>query len=332
MDVRSLLQTHWDLSPSQVVLITEGLINQTWLVRSTTADFILQEINTVVFQAPFVLQAQLVTLSLSIQLPDLVPLQYISTKDGSALLQLEDKAYRLLKAISPSKTLSKVTAQNAELAAAGLRSFHKALQSVSAADWQAPIAHFLDVDFRLQAFENAKSLAREPRKEKAAALISKIEADWAALMAWKQLSDEAEPVLIHADPKLGNFLFHPNGKQVRALIDWDTIQLGSPYYDYGDMIRSFCSHGEDAAEHAQLFKEEIFEVLVAAFAVDEVKLYTAARGVILVQALRFLTDYLQDDRYYKVKDEEHNLRRTANQLRLASELKNYWLTTRRPTY
>jgi hypothetical protein len=70
MDVRSLLQTHWDLSPSQVVPITEGLINQTWLVRSATADFILQEINTTVFQAPLVLQAQLVKLSFSIKLPN----------------------------------------------------------------------------------------------------------------------------------------------------------------------------------------------------------------------------------------------------------------------
>jgi aminoglycoside phosphotransferase (APT) family kinase protein len=332
MDIRSLLQTHWDLSPSQVVPITEGLINQTWLVRTAAADYILQQINTEVFKEPAVLQQQLVDLSASIQLPSLVPLDYCLISKGAALTQVEGKTFRLLKAISPSTTLQTATVQNARLAALALLEFQAALGSVSVEEWKSPIPRFLEVEFRLTSFGKAKLLAREPRKEKAAALVSKLEADWAALLAWKQLSDEAEPVLIHADPKLGNFLFHPNGKQVRALIDWDTIQLGSPYYDYGDMIRSFCSHGEDAAEQAQLFKEEIFEVLVAAFAVDEAKLYTAARGVILVQALRFLTDYLQDDRYYKVKDEEHNLRRTANQLRLASELKNYWLTTRRPTH
>lgn len=332
MDIRSLLQTHWDLSPSQVVPITEGLINQTWLVRTAAADYILQQINIEVFKEPAVLQQQLVDLSASIQLPSLVPLDYCLISKGAALTQVEGKTFRLLKAISPSTTLQTATVQNARLAALALLEFQAALGSVSVEEWKSPIPRFLEVEFRLTSFGKAKLLAREPRKEKAAALVSKLEADWAALLDWKQLSDEAEPVLIHADPKLGNFLFHPNGKQVRALIDWDTIQLGSPYYDYGDMIRSFCSHGEDAAEHAQLFKEEIFEVLVAAFAVDQSKLYTAARGVILVQALRFLTDYLQDDRYYKVKDEEHNLRRTANQLRLASELKNYWLTTRRPTH
>lgn len=331
MDVRSLLQTHWDLSPSQVVPITEGLINQTWLVRTAAANYILQQINTEVFKEPAVLQQQLVDLSASIQLPSLVPLNYCLIPRGATLTQVEGKTFRLLKAISPSTTLQTATVQNARLAALALLEFQAALGSVSVEEWKSPIPRFLEVEFRLTSFGKAKLLAREPRKEKAAALVSKLEADWAALLDWKQLSDEAEPVLIHADPKLGNFLFHPNGKQVRALIDWDTIQLGSPYYDYGDMIRSFCSHGEDAAEHAQLFKEEIFEVLVAAFAVDEAKLYTAARGVILVQALRFLTDYLQDDRYYKVKDEEHNLRRAANQLRLASELKDYWLTTRRPT-
>jgi hypothetical protein len=47
--------------------------------------------------------------------------------------------------------------------------------------------------------------------------------------------------------------------------------------------------------------------------------------------LRFLTDYLNNDIYYKVKDDLHNLRRAANQLNLAQELEAYWLTTRRPT-
>ncbi|MEN9969631.1 MAG: hypothetical protein RIR94_1836, partial [Bacteroidota bacterium] len=246
MEVRSLLQTHWEISPSQVDPIAIGLINQTWLVRSATSDYILQQINTDVFKEPTVLQQQLVDLSLSIHLPSLVPLDYCLTPEGAALTQVEGKAFRLLKAISPSSTLQTATAQNARLAALALLEFQEALGSVSIEEWQSPIADFLDVGIRLTSFENAKTLASPSRKSLALEAISAIEAQWAALLAWKQLSDGAEKVLIHADPKLSNFLFHPNGKQVRALIDWDTIQLGSPYYDYADMIRSFCSHGEDA--------------------------------------------------------------------------------------
>jgi hypothetical protein len=96
------------------------------------------------------------------------------------------------------------------------------------------------------------------------------------------------------------------------------------------MMRSYCSFGEEVPEGNPLFREEIFEVLLETFQLDEVKIFTAACGVILVQALRFLTDYLQNDVYYKVKDEQHNLRRALNQLQLAEELKQYWFTTRKP--
>jgi hypothetical protein len=50
----------------------------------------------------------------------------------------------------------------------------------------------------------------------------------------------------------------------------------------------------------------------------------------LVQALRFLTDFLEGNKYYKVSDEQHNLRRAANQLRFVEEMQAYWTTTRRP--
>ena len=329
MDIKKLLQTQWGISAHQIIPITEGLINQTWLVRCASADYILQQINTEVFKQPVVLQQQLVDLSLSIEIQNLVPLQYSQTRAGSSYIAHENKVYRLVKAITPSLTLTAVTTQNARLAALALLEFHKALKSVSALNWTPPIAHFLDVEFRLTSFEKAKALASASRKSLALELVSKLEENWEALLDWKKLFDQEDKVLIHADPKLSNFLFHPNGKQVRALIDWDTIQLGSPYYDYADMIRSFCSRGEDADAQAALFKEEIFEALAETFAVDKEKLFTAALGVILVQATRFLTDFLQEDIYYKVKDELHNLRRASNQLRLAEELKNYWLTTRK---
>lgn len=329
MDIKKLLHTHWGISSTQIIPITEGLINQTWLVRCASADYILQQINTEVFKQPAVLQEQLVGLSLSIEIKNLVPLQYIQTRVGLSYIENENKVFRLANAITPSLTLTNVTTQNARLAALALLEFHEALKSISALNWTPPIAHFLDVEFRLISFEKAKLLAGSSRKSLASEVVSKLEENWAALLDWKKLSDQAEKVLIHADPKLSNFLFHPNGTQVRALIDWDTIQLGSPFYDYGDMVRSFCSRGEDADPEQPLFRNEIFEVLAQTFAVDEEHLFTAALGVILVQATRFLTDYLQDDIYYKVNDELHNLRRAANQLRLAEELKNYWFTTRK---
>lgn len=332
MDLKVLLYEEWGLQSTQISPIEEGLINNTWLVRTTTSNFILQQINAHVFKEPALLQQQLQGLSKAIILPKLIPLQFILTKSGTTSYTFNNECYRLVAAITPSRTLTTVTTQNSKLAAAALLEFHAALTHIDAKAWQAPISGFLDVGLRLKAYRDAMSNTVSERKTKASSAIKLLDDNWTFLTDWQDFLEQAPKVLIHADPKLGNFLFHPNGNQVRALIDWDTIQLGSPFYDYGDMIRSFCSWGEDADPEQPLFREEIFEVLLETIQLDEVKIFTAACGVILVQALRFLTDYLQDDIYYKVKDEQHNLRRALNQLRLAEELKAYWFTTRRPIH
>jgi aminoglycoside phosphotransferase (APT) family kinase protein len=330
MELKALLFEGWGLQPTQISPIEGGLINHTWLVRTTTSNFILQKINAHVFKEPVHLQQQLQGLSKVVVLPQLIPLQFIPTKSGNNCFEFENEYYRLVAAITPSRTLTTVTTENSKLAAAALLEFHAALTYIDAQTWQAPISGFLDVGLRLQAYQSTLRNTHSERKLKAAEAISLLEQNWSFLTDWQLFLEKAPKVLIHADPKLSNFLFHPSGHQVRALIDWDTIQLGSRFYDYGDMMRSYCSFGEEVPEGNPLFREEIFEVLLETFQLDEVKIFTAACGVILVQALRFLTDYLQNDVYYKVKDEQHNLRRALNQLQLAEELKQYWFTTRKP--
>ena len=329
MDLRALVNIEWGLTSTNILPIDNGLINRTWLVRTPTADFILQNVNTLIFKNPSILQEQLVNLAAQIKLPNLVPLQFIPTKRGQHLLLIEGQTFRLCRAISPSTTLQIVSLANAQQAAWALLEFQAALSKVEASTWQAPIDGFLDVKKRLQTYQLAVERADQHRKTAAQEAIFFIEKQWSVLSDWQLFLEQAPRVLIHADPKISNFLFSYNGGQVRALIDWDTIQLGSPYYDFADMIRSYCSYGEEADSSQPLFRADIFEVLLATLNADQNKLYKAACGVILVQALRFLTDYLQKDCYYKVKDPQHNLRRTANQLRLVSELQAYWLTTRK---
>lgn len=332
MDLKVLLFEEWGLQPTQISAIEEGLINHTWLVRTSTSNFILQKINAHVFKEPALLQQQLERLSKAVILTKLIPLQFLPTRSGSTCFAFENQNYRLVAAITPSRTLANATIENSKLAAAALLEFHAALGQIDAQHWKAPISGFLDVGLRLEAYRETVSNTFTERKATASEAIALLEKNWSLLTNWQDFLEQAPQVLIHADPKLGNYLFDLNGQKVRALIDWDTIQLGSPFYDYGDMIRSFCSKGEDADPDQPLFREEIFEALLETFQLEDVKIFTAACGVILVQALRFLTDYLQNDTYYKVKDVQHNLRRALNQLRLAEELQTYWFTTRRPTH
>lgn len=329
MDLKALVNIEWGLTSTNILPIVNGLINRTWLVRTPTADFILQNVNTIVFKDPGKLQEQLVRVAAQIELPQLVPLHYIATRKGQQLLLIEGQTFRLARAISPGTTLHLATELNARLAAKALQEFHSALSMLDAQNWKAPIADFLDVAKRMASYESAKGAATPERRQKAAGAIQEIEVNWEKLLNWQHFLENQPQVLIHADPKLSNFLFHPNGKTVRALIDWDTIQLGSPFYDYGDMIRSYCSVGEDVNEDQSVFRKEIYEVIEDALGVDPVALWCAATGVIMVQALRFLTDYLENDRYYRVKDEAQNLRRACNQLKMVQELNAYWLTTQK---
>jgi len=329
MDLKALVNIEWGLTSTHILPIDNGLINRTWLVRTPTADFILQNVNTIVFNDPIKLQEQLVFLAAKIEVPNLVPLHYLPTRKGQYLLLTEGQTFRLARAISPGTTLYVATELNARLAVEALQEFHIALSKLDAHNWIAPIADFLNVAKRMASYEYAKAAALPERLAKATSVIRELEANWKMLLNWQQFLENQPRVLIHADPKLSNFLFHPNGKTVRALIDWDTIQLGSPFYDYGDMIRSYCSVGEDVLAGQSVFRKEIYEVIEEALCVDPYALWGAATGVIMVQALRFLTDYLENDRYYRVKDTEHNLRRASNQLKMVEELKAYWLTTQK---
>jgi len=260
----------------------------------------------------------------------LVPLEFIEVDEKSCFV-FENAYYRLQKAIWPSTTLKTIDVAVSAQAASALRTFHFALNQLNFSNWEAPIPDFLDVQKRITAFDAAKQHASKSRLELGGEIIEKFNTELPAISAWQALCEAEPKVLIHGDPKLSNYLFTQDGKKVRALIDWDTIQLGCVYYDYADMVRSFCGRGEELSAEEELFRSDIFEALLASFDVDDAKFFSAARGLILVQSLRFLTDYLNNDVYYKVKDDLHNLRRAANQLNLALELEAYWLTTRRPT-
>jgi aminoglycoside phosphotransferase (APT) family kinase protein len=330
VDLKSFVDQTWGLTCTALIPIEEGLINHTWLLRTPTHNYILQKINAVVFQKPEKLQEQLQTLSKALQLIGLVPLEFIEVDEKSCFV-FENAYYRLQKAIWPSTTLKTIDVAVSAQAASALSAFHLALNQLDFSNWEAPIPDFLDVQKRITAFDAAKQHAEKSRLELGGEIIEKLNTQLPAISAWQALCEAEPKVLIHGDPKLSNYLFTQDGKKVRALIDWDTIQLGCVYYDYADMVRSFCGRGEELSAEEELFRSDIFEALLASFDVDDAKFFSAARGLILVQSLRFLTDYLNNDIYYKVKDDLHNLRRAANQLNLAQELEAYWLTTRRPT-
>ncbi|MCC7505096.1 MAG: aminoglycoside phosphotransferase family protein [Saprospiraceae bacterium] len=190
------------------------------------------------------------------------------------------------------------------------------------------IPGFHDTDLRWMAFE--KTLTEDP-----AGRVSDVQDEIARLYAAKPVFEKISRLkrqhdlplrVTHNDTKAGNILLDNNTREVVAVIDWDTIMPGTVLSDFGDMVRTFAPDAyEDAVPDQLGLRENVLAALHQGFehvtrgflTTTEVEyLPLGARWIVGEQALRFLTDYLAGDVYYKIRHPEHNLIRAQNQLRL----------------
>lgn len=135
----------------------------------------------------------------------------------------------------------------------------------------------------------------------------------------------------HNDTKISNLLFNKFGDKPSVIIDLDTLQPGTVLSEFGDMVRSYCpSHSEEETNFELInFRSDIFQALKNGFLAETESVLTAAEKLsldhagaitIFVQGIRFLTDYLNGDVYYRCSYEGQNLQRALNQKRLLEKL------------
>lgn len=136
--------------------------------------------------------------------------------------------------------------------------------------------------------------------------------------------------ITHNDTKFNNVLLDSND-QVQCVIDLDTVMPGYVAYDFGDAIRTIInSAAEDEADLSKIvLNVPLFEAFTAGYLseakefLNETEVESLIHGVHLLpymQAVRFLTDYIDGDTYYKIAYPKHNLVRTKAQLKLVQEL------------
>ena len=149
---------------------------------------------------------------------------------------------------------------------------------------------------------------------------------------WTALTQNLIPWRItHNDTKLENILFDKESGQGICLIDLDTVMPGNILFDFGDAIRSMTnSSGEDEPNTANVnFRFDIFEEYTKGFidssfsilSPDEIALLPIAPFIITVeQGIRFLSDFLSGNKYYKIGYPHQNLIRCRTQFKLAQEM------------
>jgi Ser/Thr protein kinase RdoA (MazF antagonist) len=137
--------------------------------------------------------------------------------------------------------------------------------------------------------------------------------------------------LMHGDPKVNNVMFDIATQKAVSIVDLDTVKPGLVHYDIGDCLRSGCNLVGEEAEHwqtvhfepdlCQAILQGYFSVAKAFFTEnDYLYLYDAIRLLAFELGLRFFTDYLAGNVYFKVKYPEHNLIRALVQFKLTESI------------
>jgi len=136
---------------------------------------------------------------------------------------------------------------------------------------------------------------------------------------------------IHGDPKVDNVMIDTGTDRAVGLIDLDTVQPGLVHYDLGDCLRSCCNTaGEEIDTPADVrFDTDLCRIILAGYLAEAANfltyfdyqyLYDAIRLISFELGIRFFTDYLQGNPYFKVMDDEHNLRRALVQFKLTEDI------------
>ncbi|WP_228730372.1 phosphotransferase enzyme family protein [Shewanella yunxiaonensis] len=327
------------ISPLVITPLGNGHINGTWLVDDGGSALVLQCINTIVFPQPWQLIANSTVIAQ--HLADKhdqgsYPLTYtrpLPTRDNHLAVDLGEQGFwRAISYIPDSCSIEQLTnVTQAEQLAQAFGQFVGALADIDAHQLAEVIPGFRSLAGRLQALQQA---ATADRLQRLRSCHNWYELALSQQSLLKELAD-IEPLLplrvCHNDTKINNLLFSQGLQLPVAVVDLDTCMPGYLMYDFGDMVRSCCAAvAEDNTALASVqvlpdyfaaltrgWQRALGQIMTAA---ERESLWLGVRVVTLMLAVRFLTDYLDGDNYFRVEHPQHNLQRAANQFTLYQRL------------
>ncbi len=337
-------------SVASIKAFGSGHINSTFYVKNEdkkSPDYLLQKINHNVFKnVPGLIENIIhVTGHLKKKLedipgaePDKEVLTLIPAKDGR--FYAADKFgsfWRMYYFISDTNSYDQVeTSKQAYETGKAFGRFQKLLADLDAGLLCETIPDFHNIEVRLLQLKAAIDADPLGRVEEVVPIIDFIDERALQMGSVLRLGREGKLPLriIHYDTKLNNVLLNKND-EVQCVIDLDTVMPGYVAYDFGDAIRTIINTAtEDEKELTKIdLNIPLFEAYTEGYFAEACSFLTSneveslGRGVLLLpymQTVRFLTDYIQGDTYYKIHFPGHNLQRTLAQMQLLKKLEqNY---------
>lgn len=308
-----------------VMPLRGGHIHDSWTLRlADESRWVLQRVNEQVF-ADLPALAHNVERVVAHLRGQGEPLWLVPTQGGAQHLAAAGTLWRMWPYL-PGRSLAQAhDPVQAEAAGRAFGRFARQVADMPADDWQPSLPRFHDLDWRLVQLEAAKGQAGKARLELARAALAEVHAQAASRHDLRPWLPRLPHRLAHCDAKLANVRLHAQRDEAVSVLDFDTVMRGTPLYDLGDLIRSLSSPEPEDSPH--LDRVQVRGAYVRALLrgyLDQTSLTEAERAAIpaagahlmLIMALRFLTDYLAGDPYFGTAYPQHNLDRCHNQLAL----------------
>ena len=311
-----------------------GHINQTYKVNlgSEGPSFVLQKINTQIFKQPVEVMSNIAAVGEFLKTnfyPKEILLPIQST-DNQNFVVIEDSHWRLFPFIPNTHTFNEVINEEMAFAAAfTFGEYGQYLQNFPMESLFETIPDFHNTALRFDQFTEAIENAFFNKLILAEDSINQL-LNYKYLL--KDISQLIFPIRVtHNDTKINNVLFDKTTGKAVCVIDLDTLMPGNLLFDFGDMVRTFTpalDENSDDYDNIQV-RPAILAALTKGYIagwggaltkLEEDSLLYGAQLTIFEQALRFLTDFLNGNIYYKVANEEQNLVRAKNQICLLESL------------
>ena len=335
------------IDPQTIAEITplgNGLINDTYSIfmkGEPKPKYVLQRINNAVFTDVEMLQSNIEAVTNHIRqkyerqgVKDINRrvLHFLKADTGKTYVVENEQYWRVMDFIADSYTYEAVTPEYAYYAGRSFGDFESLLT-----DLEAPIGEvipdFHNIEFRLKQLEDA--VANDPigqmREVEVQKFVAKIREVADRMCLGERLYREGKlpKRICHCDTKVNNMLFDKDGN-VLCIIDLDTVMPSFVFSDFGDFLRSAANTGaEDDPDLSNIhFNMEVFEAFTKGYLEGTASFLTPLEKELLpyaatlfpyMQAVRFLTDYINGNTYYKIRYATHNLVRTRAQWRLFEE-------------
>lgn len=323
-----------------------GNINDTYLVKAkhpAAARFVLQRINQDVFPCPHQVMDNLCAFmdhvhqqrsTLPLERPWEVPTVLRTAKNRPYWQDSQGHVWRGLSFVENTTTFDTIQSQDhATEVGYGLGCFHRLLSDLPITNLADTLPGFHITPGYLQQYDAviAQTETFSLEEHRCCKLISDHRHQLSVLENAK--AEGCLPLrVIHGDPKINNILIDSSTGHAVSLIDLDTVKPGLVHYDIGDCLRSSCnplgeetSHWQDVTFDMQMCTAVLQGYLACAkeflTPVEYDYIYEAIWLITFELGLRFFSDHLAGDVYFKIQRPNHNLQRALVQFQLAESIR-----------